>query len=114
MARPDGCRCPGGTRFATELNLVLPFCLQGYRAANRHALWHGLTANNALAGRFLTAAAAAALWGRRDARAGAAARRMAAAARNRTAQECARYPCLRLILVEWESALLANRAGCKR
>ncbi len=107
MARPDGCRCPGGTRFAREPNFVLTFCLQSYRTVNRRALWHGLTANNALAGRFLTAAAAAALWGRRDARAGAAARRMAAAAANRAAQECARYPYPCLILVERESALLA-------
>lgn len=61
--------------------------LQSYRDTNRQALWHGLTAGAALSGRILAAAFSAAAWGRQDTRAGTAARRMAAAANDRAAQE---------------------------
>jgi hypothetical protein len=60
---------------------------QGYRSANRAALWHAAIVSHALAPQLLVAAAAAALWGRHDAGAAGIARRAAAEARRRSQEE---------------------------
>lgn len=61
--------------------------VQGYRLANRASLWHSAIVSHALAPRLLAAAAAAALWGRRDVLASSATKRVAAAQRAHAKEE---------------------------